>query len=67
MDVIDAIDSMDDVLKLKCQKAIASIQRTLDLYGCVRMDRRLNAFCISACSNCFLPARCESVCSCGIA
>lgn len=33
MDVIDAIDSMDDVLKLKCQKAIASIQRTLDLYG----------------------------------
>ena len=33
MDILDAVDSLDDVLKLKCYKAIAAVQRTLDLYG----------------------------------
>lgn len=34
MEIYQAIDTLDDVLKLKCHKAIAAIQRTLDLYGC---------------------------------
>ncbi len=35
MDIFNAVDAMeDDVLKSKCHKAIAAIQRTLDLYGC---------------------------------
>lgn len=35
MDIFNAVDAMeDDVLKCKCHKAIAAIQRTLDLYGC---------------------------------
>lgn len=34
MEIDNAIDTLDDVLKLKCHKAIAVMQRTLDLYGC---------------------------------
>ena len=34
MEILDAVESLDDVLKLKCHKAIAAVQRTLDLYGC---------------------------------
>jgi hypothetical protein len=33
MEILNAVDSLDDVLKLKCHKAIAAVQRTLDLYG----------------------------------
>ncbi len=31
---VSQLDTLDDVLRLKCHKAIAAVQRTLDLYGC---------------------------------